>query len=233
MNSLSGICLKVAALLLILTNGLVGLARALPYDRSREDEIRAFLFPVGCEPPCVIGMTPGVTTWPQAQALINGFQSQGWLVRQVSTDVAPAAYGSTEMTWNWTVERSPLDRSAQPDPLRLNFRNTVVFQNGVVTLVGSATSVSYGALWLTHGNPSDFLLAEDHQSMIVFYGVLQARYVFGGVSCAPSERVLYDWPTVITTSSQPLTSFEQERALSRGSFVRWLRRLGEPVNVCL
>jgi hypothetical protein len=181
----------------------------------------------------VMGMTPGATTWPQAQAVVDTFRVQGWFVRQVSTAVAPAAYGSTEMTWNWTVERSPLARSTQSDPLSVSFRNTVVFQNGVVTLVGISTSVSYGALWLTHGDPSDFLLAQDRQSLTVFYGALRTRYIFGGVSCAPSEQAPFDWPTVITTSSQPLTSFEQERGLSRGSLVRWLRRLGEPVNVCL
>jgi hypothetical protein len=232
MNTLLAICFKVAALLLILTNGLLGVMRALPYDRSREDEIRAFLFPLGCEPPCVMGMSPGVTTWPQAQAVVDTFRARGWLVRQVSTDVAPAAYGSTEMTWNWTAEHSRLDRPSQ-DPLRLSFRNTVVFQNGVVALVAVSTSVSYGELWLTRGAPSDLLLSERSQSLIALYGTLQAQYIISGVSCAPYQHALFDWPTVITTRSEPLTTSVLERSVSRSDVVRWLRTLDESVNVCL
>ena len=68
---------------------LIGAIRAQPYD---DGELRAFMFPVGCEQPCVTGIQPGVTTRDEAVAILRAHPWVGMITIETR---------SARIQWRW------------------------------------------------------------------------------------------------------------------------------------
>jgi hypothetical protein len=232
MKSFLAIFAKAAVILLLLSAALTGLVRALPYDYSREDELRAILFPPGCAPPCLIGLTPDVSTREDAKVILNHYAARGWISVGTRTEIYDVTIRNTEMIWSWNADSFPFDNPVR-NRMSLTFRNTIDFYNGIVKGVGISTGVSYGELRLTSGEPSDLLLAERYQSLTARYGNLQAHYVLAGVSCQPYAHAFFDWPTVLTTSSETFLASTEQRAVSQSDFARWLKTVDALVVPCV
>jgi hypothetical protein len=212
---------KAAAALTVLTCALVGVVRVLPYDRSREDDLRAFLFPEGCAPPCVMGITPGVTTEDDIDLLLGDLEARGWIDATGRSEIVDAMLPLSEITWSWNANEFPYDYplKAQYD---LGFTNWVDVYDGLVVSAGLSVNVSYGELWLMRGDSSGLLLAEEFQILTAKYGNLQALYPLTRFSCLAYAHMFFDWPTLIATGDSADTTYGKPRPVSQGEFTRWL-----------
>jgi hypothetical protein len=216
MSRLAGLA-KAAVLLTLLICALVVMVRLLPYDRSPEDELRAFLFPEGCAPPCAIGITPGVTTQDEVAALLDGFEARGWVASRFSHDTSVR---EKYVTWQWNIDQFPLPAMTRVQP-----------RNNFVHFVGS---IAYDATIDIDVPFSDFMLLFEEQP--VFYFSAGIGYPVA-VSSAFVIRPSFGW-SKCTGFGNPLlrlnVNMEIDRQdsayarttgtyLDRGTMMRWLR----------
>jgi hypothetical protein len=221
MNALLATLLKSALVLTMLIGVLVGAVRALPYNRSRDDDLKIFLFPAGCAPPCVMGITPGVTTGKDIDILLGSLEARGWIDGKDRAEIVDAMLPHSEITWNWNADSFPYDYplKAQYD---LGFTNWVDVYDGIVVSVGLSINLTYGELRLLRDEPSGLLLAEEFQLLTAKYGNLQALYPLTRFSCLPYPHTFFDWPTLITTGNSADSAYGEPRPVKQGEFARWL-----------
>lgn len=104
---------KMMLAFFILFFAAAAVIRAQPYDDS---ELRAFLTPPeGCPAPCLMGLSPGVTTAEEAFAAL---EMNEW--------VKNLHHSGYELTWNWTGQQSKFIQTTRP---------SVYHENEVLTLM--------------------------------------------------------------------------------------------------
>jgi hypothetical protein len=206
MKALLATLLKCALVLTLLTAALVGAVRALPYDRSREEGRRDFLFPAGCAPPCVMGMTPGVTTWEDTRQRVDEFDARGW----INHDGFFENGGSTDAMMFWQWNTSPefpygYDTRAGRD---FDLTNWVTFADGYVDTITIITNFTYSDVQFTFGRASDLLFYVALGQVTFRYEGLQATYDIGGRYCLHSKYPLFEMPTNLSFGRGAGTSNE-------------------------
>jgi hypothetical protein len=138
----------------------------------------------GCELPCWWGITPGVTSWEDAQRM---FLSYG---RSIGSRQAYARYwdqerGHTESYVGIAYDVSLLGRH-DPYPFDYVVEHTLYEQDGTVQLLGAIGHALGGATWYTSEWPPPRHFAQDWQR----YTLDQILSRFG----PPSQVLLHYWP---------------------------------------
>jgi hypothetical protein len=135
---------KVSLAMALLTVALVGAARAVPIDQNHIEELRAFLFPPACETPCLMGIRPGVTTFAEAEAVLD---ATGW-VRQKDFTIFSAE--SATINWLWNKRTFPYFTD-RPTSSFYTQPNSITLFNGIVTSVRIETNLTHGEAMLMMG----------------------------------------------------------------------------------
>jgi hypothetical protein len=213
---------KVAALLVMVMASLVGLVRALPYDRSEADELQAFLFPAGCRPPCVMGMTPDVTTWQEANVILDGYAARDWIRRDARDQSDDAGTGA--IVWTWNKASFPFDYSTRARS-GSSVTNIIMFDDDIINSINVSTSASYGDIRLMLGRPSTLILTDVPQLLSVRYSGLRADYNFDGLPCRRYPSPIFEMPTDLVFRAGADDSLTPPRPMRQHELMRWFRTM--------
>jgi len=123
---------------LILLTLLFAAALLIIHAQSYDDGgLNVTLFAANCQPPCFMGIHPGVTTRDQAIQLLK---ANPWV-----TLIQPI-YGDQGITWAWT--------GVQPAFLRVSGNSSeILFKNGIVDHLNISSAATLATFLITYGAP--------------------------------------------------------------------------------
>ena len=126
--------LRAIVTLTLLFSALVMVVRAKPYD---DGGLRAVLFASNCQPPCFMGIYPGVTTRDQAIRLL---QTNPW-VASIDT-----IYNDEGLTWAWNGQQPAFLRGGSTE-------NHLLLHAGIVARIDLLTWDNTATFAILFGAP--------------------------------------------------------------------------------
>jgi hypothetical protein len=211
---------RAAAVLTLLICALVGGVRLLPYDRSHEEALRAFLFPEGCAPPCVMGITPGVTTEDEVQTIVDNFDKAGLIDHDNYSSRVVNAGDYSLIMWIWNP--SPIFPYADATQ---NYSNVVTFVNKSVESIYINSGLTYSEVQLMFGRSSDILFDEEDQAVIYQYDGFRATYNLHQLYCFDSQYRLLKLESNFSFAQSFERSEEGTRSVSLGYLIHWQKNV--------
>jgi hypothetical protein len=197
---------RIAAVIVTLTLTTVGLASLQPY--TNDDGLEDILPDLACDPPCVMGIQPGVTSAAEALALLDAHPL-------VAAIVQPEYAGEMMVAeWTWTTQ-VPALAQAGPSYLVFDFSGRVGAVRINTQVQPAQFHLHYGAPTHAHGG----FVEDDLVHVVESYrgGHFNVYYVF---VCANQQRtgaefiVRADSPTPDGQSPLP-TSYAANRCRGR------------------
>lgn len=146
-------------ILALLTPLLLWLNTAPADDTS----LQSLLLPPDCANPCFIGLQPGVTTFPEARALLENHQWVMDVELVFRAPNTPLEIRNGTLRWRWN--------GRQPALLRTPFLEAgeIAIEDGLVHSVKVATAIPFGDAWLLLGAPPHGFIGTSRTYLERFY----------------------------------------------------------------
>jgi hypothetical protein len=214
---------RATATLTLLLCLLIIVVRVLPYDRSREEALRAFLFTPGCEPPCVMGITPGVTTREDMRAIVNDFDAKGWIKQDGYFENGDDNYYF--IMWRWNMSPSFHYGYDVPNTEDHYLSNAITVDGRYVDVVQIITNFTYSDVQFMFGKASTLSFNEAYKRLTIQYSHFQATYFLDDLYCINSTSALFSQPSFLAFGRELDTSEDGTRWINHVDFASWRNRM--------
>jgi hypothetical protein len=201
--------LKSSFFLCVWALALVVGVRVLPYDHHSTQEIRAQLFPPGCEAPCLMGIHPGATTLAEVQTVLT---TSAWVEQTTTLTLSEHV---AWVQWTWNPRAFPFDKDGE--------RNAITTFDGVVSGIMVDTDVAYGnILLMLEESPQRYASTGIGRPLTTADHILVSRNM-NDVGCAPTEATPFEMPTSFAIN-QDIRGFAHLYGdpLNQTGYWRWL-----------
>ena len=173
---------------------MIGLIRARPYD---DHDLRTFLQPDNCAPPCFMDIRPGTTTGDEARTLL---EHDPW-VKEIQSY---PDFGI--LAWTWS--------GRQPDWVDPGKTGTLLTSRGTVYSIRLYTKIPFGEIWLMYGNPTTFTFVQSEGAAPASaFAILDAHYQYIVGSAVMCQRRFWNAAVQISIQADELSVPEQNSRL--------------------
>lgn len=176
--------MRLALLLGLLCSASLLVLRARPYD---DRPLRALLLPAACQPPCFLGIQPGITLLPDALDLLRASQ---WV--QTETIAYSEGEHGGGAVWRWNRQAAPLLGRKSSSLITRNHNGVQV-----VELLHISTAITIGDIYLTLGETA-YTGSGDNgildESYVSLYYLDEGISIWSNVPCPISNHTLWIEP---------------------------------------